>query len=66
MSTRLKRTAVVLAIVFAAAQLAEACQDVSNGKMPGAYTALRPETRLSARDAETVCAAASQAAEEQP
>lgn len=50
--------------------LAEACQDVSQGKMPGAYTMLHPETRLSAQDVETICAAARQAAlplsEEQP
>ena len=34
------------------------CQDVSDGKMPGAYTLPRPETRLSAQDVETICAAA--------
>jgi hypothetical protein len=34
------------------------CQDVTSGKMPGAYTRLRPETRLSAGDIETICAAA--------
>jgi len=41
--------------------LAQSCQDMTEGKMPGAYTLLRPETRLSARDIETVCAAARQA-----
>jgi hypothetical protein len=41
--------------------LALSCQDVSEGKMPGAYTLLHPETRLSAQDVETVCAAARQA-----
>jgi hypothetical protein len=29
--------------------------------MPGPYTLLRPETRLSASDVETICAAARQA-----
>jgi hypothetical protein len=38
--------------------LAVSCDDVTSGKMPGAYTLLRPETRLSARDVETICAAA--------
>jgi hypothetical protein len=37
------------------------CQDVSSGKMPGPYTLLRPETRLSPQDIETICAAARQA-----
>jgi hypothetical protein len=41
--------------------LAVSCQDVSSGKMPGAYTLLRPETRLSPQDIETICAAARQA-----
>ena len=41
--------------------LARSCQDMTEGKMPGAYTLLRPETRLSAQDIETVCAAARQA-----
>ena len=40
--------------------LAESCQDVTAGKMPGAYTLLHPETRLSAQDVETICAAAHQ------
>ena len=38
--------------------LSASCQDVSDGKMPGLYTRLRPETRLSAQDVETICAAA--------
>ena len=40
--------------------LALSCQDASNGKMPGPYTRLRPETRLSAQDIETICATARQ------
>ena len=43
------------------AMLVASCQDVSEGKMPGPYTLLHPETRLSARDLETICAAARQA-----
>ena len=34
------------------------CADVTNGKMPGAYTLLHPETRLSAQDVGMICAAA--------
>jgi hypothetical protein len=41
--------------------LAVSCDDVTNGKMPGAYTLARPDTRLSARDIQTICAAARQA-----
>ena len=41
--------------------LALSCTDVTNGKMPGAYTLLHPETRLLPRDVETICAAARQA-----
>jgi hypothetical protein len=41
--------------------LALSCQDVSEGKMPGPYTLVRPETRLSRQDVETICAAARQA-----
>jgi Haem-binding domain len=41
--------------------LVESCQDASEGKMPGPYTLLHPETRLSAQDVETICAAARQA-----
>jgi len=40
--------------------LSASCEDVSNGKMPGVYTLVRPETRLSPQDIETVCAAARQ------
>ncbi len=42
------------------ALLVMSCRAVSEGKMPGAYTAVRPDTRLSAQDIETVCAAARQ------
>jgi hypothetical protein len=41
--------------------LAMSCDDARKGKMPGAYSVLRPETRLSPRDVETICAAARQA-----
>jgi heme-binding protein len=41
--------------------LSASCQDVSNGKMPGFYTLVRPETRLSPQDVETICTAARQA-----
>ena len=37
--------------------LSASCQDVSTGKMPSVYTLVRPETKLSARDVETICAA---------
>lgn len=40
------------------------CRDVSGGKMPGAYTMFRPETRLSARDVDAVCADVHQIAAE--
>ncbi len=40
------------------ALLALSCQDAQEGRMPGPYTLLRPETRLSAQDIETICAAA--------
>jgi heme-binding protein len=40
--------------------LAASCEDASEGKMPGPYALLRPETRLSAQDVETICAAARQ------
>lgn len=39
------------------ALLVESCQDVTLGKMPGPYALLRPETRLSALDVETICTA---------
>jgi hypothetical protein len=38
--------------------LIESCHDVSQGRMPGPYTLLHPEMHLSARDIETICAAA--------
>ena len=37
--------------------LSASCQDATTGKMPGIYTMLRPETKLSAQDVETICAA---------
>jgi hypothetical protein len=40
--------------------LAVSCDDATSGKMPGPYTLLRPETQLSARDVETICAATRQ------
>jgi hypothetical protein len=39
--------------------LAQACSDVSQGKMPGsAWTLIHPSARLSAQDIQTICAAA--------
>lgn len=38
--------------------LALSCQDMMEGKMPGVYTLVRPETQLTPQDIETVCAAA--------
>ena len=38
--------------------LAVSCDDARSGKMPGAYTLFRPETRLSTTEFETICAAA--------
>ena len=38
--------------------LSASCDDVSSGKMPGIYTKVRPETRLSRQDVETICTAA--------
>jgi len=38
--------------------LAASCDDATNGRMPGLYTLLRPDTRLSSGDVETICAAA--------
>jgi len=38
--------------------LAASCDDVTSGRMPSLYTLIRPETKLSARDVETICAAA--------
>lgn len=39
------------------ALLTESCKAVQAGKMPGAYTLVRPETKLSPQDIETICAA---------
>jgi Haem-binding domain len=41
--------------------LSASCEDVSSGKMPGPYTLVRPETKLSPQDVETICTAARQA-----
>jgi Haem-binding domain len=41
--------------------LSASCEDVSSGKMPGPYTLVRPETKLSLQDVETICTAARQA-----
>jgi hypothetical protein len=38
--------------------LTMSCDDARSGKMPGAYTLLRPETRLSSKDVAAICAAA--------
>jgi len=40
--------------------LAASCQDVTSGRMPGAYALLHPQMRLSPRDIGVVCAAARQ------
>ena len=40
--------------------LAQSCRDVTQGTMPGAYTMVRPDTRLSPQDVEVVCAALGQ------
>src|SRR5262245_39381933 len=41
--------------------LTASCQAASQGKMPGAYTLFRSDTRLSAQDIQTICAAVAQA-----
>lgn len=38
--------------------LSASCDDASSGTMPGIYTYVRPETRLSRQDVETICNAA--------
>lgn len=38
--------------------LSAACYDVSTGRMPGAWTLLHPEAKLSRQDIATICAAA--------
>jgi Haem-binding domain len=40
--------------------LVMSCRAASEGRMPGPYTMVRPDTRLSAQDVETICAAARQ------
>jgi hypothetical protein len=40
--------------------LASSCQAVTKGKMPGVWTLVRPDARLSNQDVETICAAARQ------
>jgi hypothetical protein len=42
------------------ALLRASCRDASGGTMPGPYALLRPETRLSSQDIETICAASRQ------
>jgi hypothetical protein len=44
--------------------LSVSCQDATSGKMPGPYTLLRPETKLSPQNIETICAEARQAEED--
>ena len=41
--------------------LTASCDDASTGRMPGPWTLVRPEARLSPQDVETICAAARQA-----
>jgi len=38
--------------------LSVSCDDAKSGKMPGPYPFFKPETRLSAEDIQTICAAA--------
>ena len=40
--------------------LAVSCDDAKSGKMPGPYPFFKPESRLSAEDIQTICAAARQ------
>lgn len=40
--------------------LSASCEDVRSGKMPSLYTLVRPETRLTAKDIDTICTAAGQ------
>jgi hypothetical protein len=40
--------------------LTASCDDAIAGKMPGVYARIRPETRLSQQDINTICAAARQ------
>lgn len=41
--------------------LSASCQDATSGKMPGNYALVRPETKLSVQDLETICVTARQA-----
>jgi hypothetical protein len=41
--------------------LAASCEDATKGKMPGPWTLLHPEAKLSTQDVETICSAARQA-----
>jgi len=41
--------------------LTASCDDATAGKMPGVYARIRPETRLSPQDINTICTAARQA-----
>ncbi len=41
--------------------LSKSCRDASTGKMPGAWTLLHPEAKLSTQDVQTICGAARQA-----
>ncbi len=44
------------------ALLAASCKAVTEGRMPGAYAVVRPDTKLSARDIAAICEAARAAA----
>jgi len=46
--------------------LAASCDDASSGRMPGAWTLVHPEAKLSPKDIETICAAARLAGKEEP
>ena len=48
------------AMVPARTLLAQSCHDVSQGTMPGAYTWLRPATKLSPQDIQVICAVLAQ------
>lgn len=41
--------------------LAASCDDATTGKMPGVYTLVRPETKLSHQDITVICSAARRA-----
>jgi hypothetical protein len=41
--------------------LVASCRDARNGRMPGHYALVQPQTRLSPQDIETICAAAKRA-----